>query len=64
MVNNAILLTKFRGLFKTLYNMQDKNFEKQVSDFHSLRTFRKNIILDVWEGSEYASEIFYHQFKI
>ena len=45
------LPTFLRGVFRTLLEL----FLKLVSGFQLLTIFAKSSILDVWQGSEYAS---------
>ena len=48
-----------RCVFRILPNVSDGSFEKKINGFQSqlsITMFVKSSILDVWQGSEYASD--------
>ena len=45
----------YKCLFRTQPNIKDGVFNKKVNGFYPLTIFAKHSILDVWQGSEYAS---------
>ena len=50
-----VYLVISRGVFRALPSISDEAFVKIVNDFQSLTVFAKSSILNVWQGSEYAS---------
>ena len=58
--NETFVLTleaNSRTIFKTLSNIQDGGFCKIVNGFSFLTIFGKSSILDVWQDSEFTSEV-------
>ena len=51
----AVYLVFSRGVFRAMPSISDEAFVKIVNDFQSLTIFAKSSILNVWQGSEYAS---------
>ena len=48
----------YRGVLRSLSNIKDGTFCE--NGFESLTIFAKRSILDVWQGSEYTSELHYN----